>query len=579
MRLALLTVFVCTSVISTASRATGQSDGRWLIVPSTSSDDTSWIEQTAPPVRAELLAQGADVWALDRASERVESEESAPPAVLTESDIQGWTALSDGAIHDLARGNHEEALAKLNQAAKLSRSAIEILNRKPSRAQVVLDTCLYRVRAVLHTESKSRARSLARECRLMVPHGEPSPYMHPPSVTALLREVDETRSKQSGALRVESTPSGCAARLNGVMLGETPVAITEVLPGEYRVQVECDPEEHGRVHVVRVGAGRTELRVDSRWDHSVVTRPTLQLRYTSTANEAERRVADAQRLAKVVPARRVVLMSSPALGMVELELIDAVAGATGATGLARIRTGARGASNQDITAAVRTLLERRCIDFTSGDPATLTCRGADAADVPGDAEPWPEGRRPRGQFIFGLTLFGAGAASLITGYVLLVPRASAARDWANEVDTGGQDPSSQEKWLDLGTVSAATGIAGGALLVTAMPLALPERDKTPWWAWLSGGVGLGLAGFSIGYGVTAVAEPAGGCSTFNVDANGVRACVTRGERFMPAILTGMTAAPLITMPLVYLFRPSKAKLEPQVEVGRSGGYFGLRGRF
>jgi hypothetical protein len=64
-----------------------------------------------------------------------------------------------------------------------------------------------------------------------------------------------------------------------------------------------------------------------------------------------------------------------------------------------------------------------------------------------------------------------------------------------------------------------------------------------------------------------------------LSADEVRSCVKRGDQTGVALLTGLTAAPLITMPLVYLFRPSRAKLEPRVEVGRSGAYLGLRGLF
>jgi len=69
------------------------------------------------------------------------------------------------------------------------------------------------------------------------------------------------------------------------------------------------------------------------------------------------------------------------------------------------------------------------------------------------------------------------------------------------------------------------------------------------------------------------------CSDQQTNTNGVSRCVKRGEQTGLAVLTGVTAAPLITMPLVYLFRPSRAKLEPQAQIGRSGAYLGLRGQF
>jgi hypothetical protein len=223
------------------------------------------------------------------------------------------------------------------------------------------------------------------------------------------------------------------------------------------------------------------------------------------------------------------------------------------------------------------------MDFTAAQPTTLQCDGlleeAEVAATPPLEDGVPAGRRPRGQFVSGLTLFAIGSASLVVGYTLLAPRATAAESWVREVDSGGQDTSDQQKWFDLGSAIVVTSTVAGATLVTAMPLALPERAKTPWWAWLSGAAGLGLAGFSIAYGVTADAAPVTGCDSSAVSSADVRTCVSRGEQTSLAILTGVTAAPLITMPLVYLLRPSKARLEPSVEVGRSGGYFALRGRF
>jgi hypothetical protein len=170
-------------------------------------------------------------------------------------------------------------------------------------------------------------------------------------------------------------------------------------------------------------------------------------------------------------------------------------------------------------------------------------------------------------------------AGLAAGYVLLAPRAAAAEDWVFAVDNGMEGKAAQQKWIDLGGGIIVSSSVGSAALVSAMPLALPEREKTPWWAWASGGAGVGLAAFSIAWGITAESEPSSSCTTATLDPSVARACVKRGEHTSVAVLTGLTAAPLLTMPLVYLLRPSRAKLEPSVDVGRSGAHFALRGRF
>ena len=110
-----------------------------------------------------------------------------------------------------------------------------------------------------------------------------------------------------------------------------------------------------------------------------------------------------------------------------------------------------------------------------------------------------------------------------------------------------------------------------------MPLALPNRANTPWWAWLSGGLGVGFAAFSIAYGVTAEPGPDTSCASLVPDSNDARACVKHAERVSLSVLTGVTAAPLLTIPLVYLLRRTGAKISPNVEVSRAGGYVSLSG--
>ena len=252
--------------------------------------------------------------------------------------------------------------------------------------------------------------------------------MHPPEVTDLLDQIDALQNKQTGALRLESTPSGCAARLNGVLLGETPVSIGKLFPGQYRVQVECDPAKRGRVHFVTVGAGRTERRVDSRFDDTVESRPSLQLRYANAAEAREHEASDARRIATEVSASSVVLLSMRAADSMHLERVDATSDESPRpSAVARVSIGRSGPSKADLDAAARTLIAGECTDFTSSKPVALPC-GRDEPNRTATPSDWPAGRRPRGQFISGLTLVGLGIAGLATGYALCICRAT-TRAW------------------------------------------------------------------------------------------------------------------------------------------------------
>lgn len=219
------------------------------------------------------------------------------------------------------------------------------------------------------------------------------------------------------------------------------------------------------------------------------------------------------------------------------------------------------------------------MDLSAAQPVALDCRSGTpiSMTMSEEAPSEPRGvRPPAGQFIAGLTLASVGAASLVTGYGLLISRRSAADDWL--ADPGSLD--AHGKWLNLGTGLVVTGSSGSALLVTAMPLLLPYRHKTPWWAWMSGGLGLGFAAASIAEGITADPKPDASCSVNNLNP---APCVDRAKRTDLAVLLGVTAAPLLTMPLVYWLRKSDKRLDaevlPSVRVDRSGAVLGLEGMF
>jgi hypothetical protein len=544
----------------------------------TSSGET-WIEPTTSGLHEELTERGIEVWSPIPAAAHFEANGSAPAPELTDTAIHTWLSRSDAMLESLVRGLPAKALDELEEGEMLSLSTVVVLNREPAQAQRVLDTCLLGVRALIEVGATGRANVMASECRQLVVVGEPSPHMHPPPVKEILVDADKERAEHAAVLEVRSEPSHCAVRVNGLPLGATPLEVPHLLSGRYAVQVECDSAERGRAHLVDVGTGVTEVFVDARFDRAVATRPTLLLHYADVSEATLHRDSDAERIAEIVPADNLVTISMPEATTLEL-VLHRGAGREQAA-LARVRSTPNGPTRGDLALAARTLVAAQCMDFTTLPPTRLRCPGESGAGA-GDftkKDSWPAARTPRGQFISGLTLVGAGSASLLTGYVLLGPRARTSEDWVNALDTGSQGSASiQQKWFNMGDGIFATSSVGAAALVTAMPLALPKHEKTPWWAWLSGGLGVGFAAFSVAYGVTAESQPDMSCSNLVADATDARTCVKRSERISLSVLTGVTAAPLITIPLVYLFRP-KAKLSPDVEISRSGGYIGIRGEF
>jgi hypothetical protein len=392
--------------------------------------------------------------------------------------------------------------------------------------------------------------------------------MHPPSVLNIYEDAAKANPARSGSLLVESEPTGCSVRVNGSQLGETPLELNGLYPGEYRVQVECDPELIGRVRRVAVPPGNASLFVFDEFDQALQSTPAIHLRYDDQPS-GQRLVRDAREVATLLPASMVVVASISAADTLELRLVSRTQ-----TELAFARVAANPSKERSaaIVRAATALLARSCGDFTGPEPFMLDCATGDVIQV---AEVEHQ-RPPQGQFVAGVTMASIGTASLLAGYGLLVARRGVGDDW-------NADPNSldaQEKWLKIGTGLIVTGATGSALLVAAMPLALPYKAKPPWWAWLSGGLGVVTAALSVTSVAIADPRPPQSCSTNGPDPN---PCVNRARQTDRAILLGMTAAPLLTVPLVYLFRKPEKKLgvslTPSIFAGRQGGSVGLRGVF
>lgn len=547
----------------------------WFVLPTTTNDDVAWMQPTVAKVGRELRKQGIGVWSSAQAVKRFEQRGSVLPSVVTDLAIEEWTARSQAAVRQLAHGEYASALSLLEEAQGRSDAISAELNRDPKRARTVLDTCLYMVRALLVTGDEEQARTQAEQCVRMVPGTEPTGYMHPPIVAKVYEQASQPGPAHTGSLLVESEPSDCELRVNGVLVGNTPFEMTDLYPGEYHAQVECSPDAPSRVHRVNVSRGRTNLFVVDRFDQAVRTTPVLHLRYESSPDERQR-PRDARAFATVLPATAVVLASVSASDTLELRLIR---GTREDLALARVTNTASGPDTGDVAEATATLLAGECKDFTRAEPVTVDCATGLA---PGRVKPADRKvreapvRPPRDQFVSGLALASVGTASLVTGYGLLIARRGAGDDWI--ADPGSLD--AHGKWLNLGTGLIVTGSTGSALLVTAMPLVLPYQRKTPWWAWLSGGLGVAAGAASIAVAVTADPKPPQSCNVNNLQPE---PCVNRGRKTDLAIMLGATAAPLLTMPLVYLFRKDAkrlaADLSPSIYVNHSGGALGIRGVF
>ena len=544
----------------------------WVIVPTSTADNISWMQPTVKTIGAALSAQGARVLSPEQAVILFEQKGSTPPATVTDMQLQRLDALTQEALRLIVVQEHARALEVLRLAQQLIGEAIAELNRTQTQTQNILDTCLYMVRALYDTGDRARAKEQARQCVRLVPRGEADLRKHPPEVVELHEEASRPGPEKTGSLTVDSKPQGCDVRINGVRLGQTPLTITDLYPGDYQVQAECDLGQRGRVHHVSIGAWSEKVFVDVELDRAVRTEPLLRLLYPNKP-DVERQVRDARAIAEVLQVSAVVLASLSTADILKLQVVKR----TGPERvlLVRIPTTPTGPTAKIAAEAAVALANDRCKDFTGPKPVTIECSGESPRSL----------RPPRGQWISGLTLVSVGGASLIASYGLLIWRRDTGNVVIEQFNASPFVTTNQEKWLDLRAGIVVTAATGGALTVAAMPLLLPYRSKTPWWAWLSGGLGVGLAIGSIVSGATAESAPVGNgkCEDRLLSIDDVHTCVNRGRSVDRAIVLGATAAPLLTIPLVYLLRTDKKKhgasVTPSLAFGPTGGSLNFRGRF
>ncbi len=575
-------------VASFASRVESQppdraAPERWLVLPVVIAGDPETDVETlhgpAESVRQALAVRGVSAWRPDRAAERFEVIGSAPAPEVTQSDIDRWVERSRSAVKHLARADYKSARRDLRAAQQVADRAAEELNREGDRAQQVLDTCLFMVRAYVETRNDAEARRQARECRYLVPKVEASAFRHTPEVLDLLAEVDrEIASEAPAQLTVRSQPGDCRVRINGVELGRTPLREVELPVGTYRLQVECHPDRRGRIHRVGVESGPQSITVDVAIDDAVRTRPVLSLQYLDPPLDSDEtmalRMADARAVAGVLDAPGVLVLTAPTPDRVRVDL-DAPRMPPASVWLP-LSQGVL--SNEDAARGIEALFDGRSVDFTEGHPVSQASWQAETqarptvaanAQLPSDANPARRtahlGARPRAQRIAGGSLLGAGGATLGVAIGLHFRR----QTLGNQFERNPSSLGAAQDWRNARVGVYTSAAVGGSAMVSSLPLLLPKRARAPWWAWTLGAAGVGLTAYAIYEGVTMTRCP----DPYIGNASAVSDCVARGQEAGRVAIALGWAAPLLTVPLVYLLRP--LRMEASVAASPEGAFLSV----
>jgi hypothetical protein len=523
--------------ITGAAGAWAQDAGEVVVIPAIVGEAN---EEHALFQRSAAIRQGAspNVRGTAATAKTVGRKASVPPKQLLPEELDRWFSHQEEARKQLTLSNYPRAAVSLEAAQDISQEAIEALNREASRARKVLDTCLYLVRSLWETGQTEQAEEQARVCRQLVPSIEPTLGLHTPDVRGVLHRVDEARRKEAAVrLRVESPQSGCLVRVNGLHLGETPFSIGELLPGEYRVQVECEENRPGRVHRVNLEQDET-VYIDPTLDTALGLEPEVHLAYVSEEVMAGYTETHGRWLAKMLGVQTVLLVQAE-----RVVRVDRDAGVVGAL---------EAQDDEDARMAAVRLLEYEVPEPGAADDR-VGRRGAELRDD----------RRP--QRILGAVQAALGVAGVVTGAGLYAWRVKLGNRFEGTEPGTPEFAQARDAWEDarLGVLVAAP--LGSVFSASGFAFAYRPRDSVPWWAWTAGGIGAGLLGWGITSMVMADRCPA--------DVVTTPACVPGQQELDRGVLLLSMGAPMVFVPAWALGRRG------EVRVAANGAGFTVKGTF
>lgn len=139
-----------------------------------------------------------------------------------------------------------------------------------------------------------------------------------------------------------------------------------------------------------------------------------------------------------------------------------------------------------------------------------------------------------------------GGVALVGAWSLYVARANYRLTYRSTLSNDVVD-----EWTSMGAWSLWMGVFASASLVASEYLLLPEASEVPWYAWLGGAVGLGVAAVGVGF---AVGGSHCGPVAIRPGADLQLACSagTADAEFGPLLM--LTALPLVNLPVTYLLR-------------------------
>ena len=579
--------------------------GQWVVLSASVRDagPAAPMAEATSAIEAGLGTR-AGVLTATEASRLFEKRGSAPVVEVHHSDLEALARDAQKALYHVASGMPKRARRDVERALSRADRVLVSLNRQARAAEQLLDACLYLVRAYLQSGRGQAAEGQALECRRLVPDIDPDATKHPPNVLATLAQAEASlRDTTAGSLKVESEPAGCAVYANGRVLGRAPLVMSELSPGEYRLQAECEEGQLGRVHHARVSHDRLSVRIDTRFDNAVDTSNGIRLSYADAEGLRAQAVHHAVHAGQVLGVADVVLLAPTAVGLPgvareqessegsEHLRIDALRVAV-PDGRVRARVRfelpATGVLSPSVAAAVADgLFSGHFVRLQDGKPMPLPRPGVEAATSRVQRKV-PDGSSGRSTLRAERSSEDSGAhpAAWAAGIVGTAGLATAWVLWGYQLDLEasyrralkrGEDALPEVEALDDFTYVPITVASAGSLVTSlALPFLLPGLEDGPTAAaWVAGGFGAAGVASGVVLGIL---------SSLCTEPDPRNRCADEKATTRLGPLIAVSSAPLLAVPIIYLLGEEssahgRSGLKPIVELGGGGATLRLLGTF
>ena len=201
-------------------------------------------------------------------------------------------------------GRFTEATAALTHARDLLSGAIESFDEERKAAESYFREQMYLALALNRQGGiqASQAIEILKETIRTWPQGEPSYSEYGPEPVRLYSKVkNEMDGGPMGRLRVQTAHEGVGIYLNGRLIGVTPVDVSRVYPGHYRLHARRG-SELSRIHEIDIKPGDNNIRIDVDFDVSLRTDGDVALAYSNPAQRRARFRHHAVELMKLLDA-------------------------------------------------------------------------------------------------------------------------------------------------------------------------------------------------------------------------------------------------------------------------------------